>query len=106
MSSTNLAVSSDSSRPTTAIAKANGAMIRNVSIVKGTFGIRSCGSDCGSSPSSPTVGTLIPARTVAAVRNTTATSGAGTARVRRGNPTMIAIPTATIGYTIAGTSMR
>ena len=96
-SSTSLAVSSDSRIPTRAIARANGAMMRRVSRFSGTSGNSSAGRDSGSSPSSPTVGTLIAARTVAAVSRTIATRGAGTTLVQRGNSTMIAMPTATRG---------
>lgn len=43
---------------------------------------------------------------VPAVSTTIATSGAGTTVVSRGRQTMKSIPTATIGFTGHGTSMR
>ena len=104
MSSTSLAVMSDSSRPTTAMARANGPMIPSVSRVNGTSGMKSSGRLCGSSPWSPTFGTLHPNTTTAAVSSTIATSGAGTTFVIRGIRNRIASPTATSGYTSHGTS--
>ena len=86
MSSTSLAVSSDSMSPTRAMPRAYGAMICSVSSVNGTAGMPRNGSVEGSSPLSPTVGTRIAATTVRAVSSTIATSGAGTAVVRRGRP--------------------
>jgi len=50
ISSTSLAVSSDSMSPTSATPSANGAMIVNVSHVSGTFGMNSSGRLLGSSP--------------------------------------------------------
>ena len=97
MSSTSLAVISDSSSPTRAIARAYGPMMRSVSSVKGTCGTNRLGRLRGSWPSSPTVGTATAAKTVNSVRTTIATSGAGTALVARGSSTMTAIPTATSG---------
>src|SRR5690606_18933527 len=97
MSSTSLAVISDSSRPTNAMATAYGATICRVSSVHGTSGISRDGNELGSSPSSPTVGTLMPVSTTAPVSSTIATSGAGTALVSFGHPTMTAMPTATSG---------
>ena len=97
MSSTNFAVISDSIRPTNAIARAKGAMMRSVSKVNGTAGIPRIGKPPGSSPWSPTVGTFHPNETAAMVRSTTATRGAGTAVVNRGRTSMITMPTTTIG---------
>ena len=97
MSSTSLAVSSDSSRPTSAIARAYGAMISSVVRLKGTSGISSEGSVSGRSPSSPTSGSAQPAASAAAVTATMTTSGAGTAVVTRGSSTMTATPKATSG---------
>jgi hypothetical protein len=85
MSSTSLAVISDSSSPTAARVNEYGAMIRSVSSENGTAGMPSTGSALGSSPSSPTVGTAIPAATQTTVRTTIAISGAGTAVVTRGS---------------------
>ena len=97
MSSTSLAVISDSSSPTSAIASAYGAMICSVSSVNGTFGINRPGRLSGSAPSSPTVGTFTCNSTATPVSSTIATSGAGTALVSRGRNTITTIPTATIG---------
>ena len=97
MSSTSLAVRSDSSRPTRAIARAYGAMICSVSRFSGTSGKNSDGRLSGSSPSSPTLGIVSEARTVKPVSATIATSGAGTSEVRRGRNTSTARPTATNG---------
>ena len=97
MSSTSLAVSSDSSSPTSAIARAYGAMICRVSSVHGTSGRSSEGRLSGSAPSSPTSGTWTAATRTNAVRATIATSGDGTARVILGRPTMMAMPMAIIG---------
>jgi hypothetical protein len=97
ISSTSFAVINDSRRPTSAMAMAKGAMVVNVSHVRGTLGSRSSGRLVGSSPSSPTVGTVNPVTTTAAVMRTIATSGAGTIFVNRGMTTMMMIPTATNG---------
>ena len=96
MSSTSLAVISDSRMPTSAIANAYGAMICSVSRLSGTLGKISDGRRSGSAPSSPTVGTLTANATVTAVSTTIATRGAGTTLVRRGRNTITAIPAATI----------
>src|SRR5690349_3138471 len=103
MSSTSFAVISDSISPTSAIAKAYGAMIRSVSRVNGTSGRPGTGSDEGSAPLSPTVGTEIPAVTVTMVRSTIDTSGAGTDGRSLGSSTRSATPAATSGYTAHGT---
>ena len=58
--------------------------MRRVSNVNGTPGHNSDGSPWGSLPSSPTVGTATAKAEVTIVSNTIATSGAGTAAVRRG----------------------
>ena len=97
MSSTSLAVISDSSRPTSAMVRANGAMIRKVSRSSGTSGKNSDGRDSGSSPLSPTLGTSMPIGTTIAVITTMATSGAGTAPVSRGNRNTMARPRAVSG---------
>ena len=78
-SSTSLAVISDSSRPTSAIATAYGAMMRSVSRFHGTSGQNSDGRLSGSSPSSPTVGTVTDVTATKIVTARIATSGAGTA---------------------------
>ena len=77
-SSTSLAVISDSSSPTRAMARANGPMMDNVCRVSGTLGKNRVGRLSGSLPSSPTVGTAIAAATVTMVSPAMATSGAGT----------------------------
>ncbi len=97
MSSTSLAVISDSRIPTSARASAYGAMMRSVSNVSGTSGMNRVGRLSGSAPSSPTVGTASAVTTTATVITTMATSGAGTTFVIRGITTMIAMPTATSG---------
>ena len=96
-SSTNLAVISDSSRPTSAMVNAYGAMTESVSHVSGTSGKNNVGRLSGSSPSSPTSGTAKPTARVTAVSSTIATCGDGIAEVSRGRPTMIASPAATRG---------
>ena len=63
-SSTSLAVMSDSSSPTKAMARAKGKMICRVSRLNGTFGMNSVGRESGRSPLSPTVGTATAAKTV------------------------------------------
>ncbi len=97
MSSTSLAVISDSISPTSAMANAYGATVVSVSTVNGTSGSPGTGSDDGSSPLSPTVGTAIPAATVITVRITMDTSGAGTTVVSFGKNTIIARPAAISG---------
>lgn len=97
MSSTSLAVSSDSSSPTTAMDRAYGKITCSVSNVQGTSGSPSTGSSRGSSPLSPTVGTAIEASTARRVTTTTAASGDGTARLSRGRPKVISRPRATSG---------
>ena len=97
MSSTSLAVISDSISPTNAIASAYGAMSVSVSRVNGTSGRPGTGSEDGRSPLSPTVGTAMPAATVTTVSTTIATSGAGTAVVSFGKSTISARPPATSG---------
>src|SRR5690606_4068909 len=92
MSSTSLAVMSDSMSPTSAIASAYGASSVNVSHVSGTSGTNSSGSERGSSPSSPTVGTWSAKTTTTAVTSTIDTSGAGTALVTLGHRTMTSSP--------------
>ena len=79
MSSTSLAVISDSSRPTAASVSEYGAMIVSVCSENGTAGSPRIGSESGSAPSSPTVGTSIAPATTATVSTTIATSGAGIA---------------------------
>ena len=97
MSSTSLAVISDSSRPTSASPSAYGAMIWSVSSVNGTLGMSSVGRLSGRAPSSPTSGTFVATMMVKPVSSTMATSGDGTTFVRRGSSTMTASPTATSG---------
>ena len=97
---------SDSSRPTSAIASAYGATMDSVCVVKGTSGKNSVGRLDGSSPSSPTVGMRTENTMAAAVRITIAIKGAGTSVVILGRNTMITKPTATKGYTSAGTPSR
>ena len=97
MSSTSFAVMRDSSSPTKAMASANGKMICSVSSVNGTLGRNRDGSESGSAPLSPTVGTATAARTVTRVRTTIATSGAGTALVSLGRPKTISRPAAVSG---------
>ncbi|MNI73944.1 hypothetical protein D3C73_1299920 [compost metagenome] len=97
MSSTSLAVINDSRRPTSAMDKANGAMIWNVSRFRGTLGRKNPGRLSGSSPLSLTVGTLTFPKTVTSVMATIATKGAGIAVVMRGSPNTITKPTTTIG---------
>ena len=96
-SSTICAVISDSSRPTSAMVRANGAMIRKVSRSSGTSGKNSEGRDSGSSPLSPTLGTSMPIGTTIAVITTMVTSGAGTTPVSRGNRNTMARPRAVSG---------
>src|SRR3972149_3963089 len=81
-------------------------MIVNVSTVSGTSGKNSDGKLDGNSPSSPTSGTFNAKTTVAAVRSTIATSGAGTAVVSLGSRIITSNPTPTSGYTMAGTPIR
>src|SRR5690625_3988366 len=81
-------------------------MTDSVSSVHGTLGHNRVGRLDGSFPWSPTFGTSIVNTTAAAVSNTIATNGAGIAAVSRGKNTMISTPTATIGYTRAGTPNR
>src|SRR5690349_10905779 len=92
MSSTSLAVISDSIRPTSAIANAYGAIVVSVSSVNGTSGRPGTGREDGSSPLSPTVGTAMAAPTVITVRMTMETSGAGITVVAFGKNTMSARP--------------
>src|SRR3546814_17872453 len=77
MSSTRLAVSSDSRMPTSAIASAYGAIVSRVSRVNGTSGKNQDGRLSGSSHSSPTFGTSIAPTIVKAVRDTSAHRRAG-----------------------------
>ena len=84
--STICAVSSDSSRPTTASVAETGKMMRRVSRFIGTSGNRNTGRLSGSSPMSPTVRMSRSSITATAVSSTIATSGEGIALVRRGNP--------------------
>ncbi len=91
-SSTSCAVSSDSISPTSASARAYGAISVRVSRVKGTSGRPGVGSEVGRAPRSPTVGTASPAPTVIRVSTTMETSGAGTTVVTFGKTTMSAIP--------------
>ena len=72
-------------------------MIVKVSHVSGTFGMNSSGRLRGSSPLSPTAGTLIEKTTAAAVTRAIETSGAGMTLVIFGMRTMISSPTATRG---------
>jgi hypothetical protein len=69
-------------------------MMFSVSHVGGTAGNASTGRLSGNAPWSPTVGTATPAATVNTVRPVIATSGAGTARVSRGSPTITTRPAA------------
>ena len=78
----------------------------NVSRVSGTFGVNSSGSDCGNSPSSPTVGTVMAIIKTIALTRTIATSGAGITLVRRGMPIITSRPRATNQYTANGTPIR
>ena len=66
-----------------------------VSMVSGTFGINSSGSDSGSSPSSPTRGTEIAITKTIALTSTIATSGAGITLVKRGMTIITTNPIAT-----------
>ncbi|MNT21220.1 hypothetical protein D3C72_1565520 [compost metagenome] len=84
-SSTICAVIIDSSNPTAAMVSEYGRMIRKVSKLNGTFGIRNTGRDEGSFPMSPTVLTCSPPKMEMTVSTMMATSGDGTAFVRRGN---------------------
>ncbi len=97
MSSTSLAVISDSISPTRAMASAYGATVVSVSRVNGTSGSPGTGSEDGRSPLSPTVGTAMPAPTVTTVRITMDTSGAGTTVVTFGKRTISASPAASSG---------
>src|SRR5690606_9823149 len=90
MSSTSLAVISDSISPTSASASAYGAISVSVSTVNGTSGRPGTGRKDGSTPRSPTVGTASPAPSVIAVSTAMDTSGAGTTRVIRGKNTISA----------------
>ncbi len=63
-----------------------------MSSVNGTSGRPGTGSEDGSSPLSPTVGTAIPAATVITVRMTIDTSGAGMTVVIFGKNTISARP--------------
>ena len=96
-SSTSFAVINDSSRPTTAIANAYGAMIRNVSNVYGTSGSNHLGKLSGNSPLSPTVGMSQPITSTNRLTPTTTTSGAGTTVVTRGSTAITPTPRATKG---------
>lgn len=71
-------------------------MVR-VSIVNGTSGSPGTGSEDGSAPLSPTVGTAIPAARVITVRMTIETSGAGITVVTFGKNTIRARPAAMSG---------
>ncbi|CAM5727738.1 hypothetical protein SBADM41S_10286 [Streptomyces badius] len=97
MSSTSLAVISDSIRPTSAMANAYGAIVVSVSSVNGTSGRPGTGREAGSSPLSPTVGTAMAAPRVITVRMTMETSGAGITDVIFGKNTMRARPAAISG---------
>ncbi|MNI67352.1 hypothetical protein D3C73_1229790 [compost metagenome] len=85
MSSTICRVIIDSSRPTTASVADTGSRMRRVSHVNGTSGMKKCGRLSGSCPMSPTVRTSMPNPITTAVSTAIATSGDGTARVRRGS---------------------
>ena len=65
-----------------------------VSRVIGTSGIPKVGSEVGNSPSSPTVGTVIPCVTVRIVSNAMATNGPGTALLIRGADSWASDPVA------------
>ena len=106
MSSTSLAVSSDSIRPTKAMPMAYGAISCRVSRFHGISGTKSPGSEVGSSPWSATSGTFHPAATAMMLTTRMVISGAGITVVNRGSPSMIARPMATSRYTIHGTSIR
>ena len=86
ISSTIDAVRSDSMRPTRASASATGKMIRNVSRLNGTAGRLKKGSVEGSAPMSPTrlSASNPPTPRETTVSATIATSGDGTAVVKRG----------------------
>jgi hypothetical protein len=96
-SSTSLAVIRDSRMPTSATARAYGAMTRRVAQVSGTSGNPRVGRLSGRAPWSPTVGSPRPSPTTTAVISTIETSGAGTTLVSLGRSTITAIPAATIG---------
>ena len=85
MSSTSLAVSRVSIRPTKATLRAVGRIRRRVSRSSGTSNGVIPGSPPETSPWSPTVGTERCANIAIAVTSTIATSGAGTALVNRGS---------------------
>ena len=71
-------------------------MIERVWRLIGTFGRPGIGSECGSAPLSPTVGTeSMPKPTVTAVITTIATRGDGITLLIRGKSRMIASPPAT-----------
>jgi len=76
-SSTTAAVSTDSSRPTMAIASAGSRMMRSVSSDTGTCGNANTGSASGNCPRSPTVGSLRPRADASTVSTTTQISGDG-----------------------------
>ncbi len=69
----------------------------SVSRFSGTFGMNSSGRLWGSSPSPPTLGTLRPKTTAAAVSRMIAMSGAGMTFVQRGIRYMISSPMTTSG---------
>src|SRR5699024_11733456 len=90
--STSLAVINDSMSPTSAIARAYGAMMDRVSIFHGTSGIKSVGRLRGNSPLSPTVGALMAKTAAIAVITTMDTRGAGTALVSFGKKIRMSRP--------------
>ena len=98
-SSISFAVISDSISPTSATPSEYGAMIRSVSQVSGTCGMKNSGRLLGSSPRSPTVGTGAFVATAMSVTTRIATSGAGIACVNFGITTMITMASASSGYT-------
>ncbi|MNV02446.1 hypothetical protein D3C71_926820 [compost metagenome] len=78
-SSTTAAVSTDSSRPTMAIASAGSRMMRRVSSDAGTCGSANTGNASGSLPRSPTMGRCSPSADASTVSTTTQISGDGMA---------------------------
>ena len=79
ISSITAAVSTDSSRPTMAIAKAGKRMMRSVSSDAGTAGRAKIGNASGRLPRSATVGKCSPSADAITVSTTTQISGDGMA---------------------------
>ena len=97
MSSTSLAVSSDSMRPTRATPTAYGPMSVSVSSVSGTSGKTKPGRLVGSSPWSATSGMSQRKTTTSTVMTRIVMSGAGTTSVSLGHRSMMTTPSATRG---------